>query len=163
MFKKVVQQDTKEARVVLEEATIQAARIIKEAHLFNRKAEADLKKALAEATRQIIEDTKKEMRSLLGEVSTTAAKELEQVRHFSHNQVAELNHKLEQEYQDSRDRLEQEIRATKRRKLKSLQAKLNKSLPQIIKDAAGRSVSLAEHEKAVLDAINEAQDEGVWI
>ena len=170
---KVLAAARQQAAEIISGATEQADRILSETKLFTKGVHKDLERTLdttaartseqAEAhLQQIVRAFEQQLRAVTDRLEQAAKAELSALRQQMADQLSAAANELATETEKGRQELQRELEDVKRRKVHQLEAQLNKQLPQIVKQAAGRSIPLSEHEQLVRDALQRAKDENLW-
>ena len=159
----IIAQATKEATALIEEAHVikeNSTRAIEEALQASRKNVADemqqqmsaLSKQLNEAIQQTTEELRREMREALEKSLATTGQ-----------QLSSVDRELQKVAADERQKLQANLEEVRRKKIHSLTATLQKQIPAIAKEVIGRSLSLADHEQLVRDALERTRHENIWV
>ena len=170
---KVLAAARQQAAEIISGATEQADRILSETKLFTKGIHKDLERTLdttavrtseqADAhLKQIIRVFEQQLTTVTDRLEQAAKAELGALREQMGEQLSAAADELTAETEEGRQGLKRDLEDVKRRRIHQLGAQLNKQLPHIVKEAAGRSIPLSEHEQLVRDALQRAKDENLW-
>lgn len=156
------------ALVIIEQANLRAAQTLEETNTFSQTAKHELEAKLSQASAQLLtdyeralEEVKEEDIKTLKNISKTIeSNTLDEVADFKEILEKEtvaaqkiVEQKIEQAYAD----VEQEIKAYREDKRKKIDEAVYTIVRQVSEEILGKSVSLADHEKLVIDALEQAK------
>ncbi len=163
----------KQAEGIIEEANKKAEQIVRETQFFTRKLESDFRKSLEETTAVLAEQSHNHMESIVSEygedlkkvsktVETRALAELETFVVEMRKGLAAAQKQL-LKFSELKEREKEEALAREYDKKSARMTKeLKKELADVMKKVLGRAISLEDHEKIVLERLEQLKESKPW-
>lgn len=153
-------QVVKEAAALIQSATQQADKIVREANFFSRTTAQKLHERLEAAATQTVQATQEELRELAEHAQQAVERHLAAYTERLVQHTAALERELSALDERERSRLQKELRTYQERRSAALEVRMVEALPELVREAAGRAIPLAEHEKLIREALTRAAQEG---
>jgi F0F1-type ATP synthase membrane subunit b/b' len=169
---KVLEQGRLEAQKIISEAQANAAQLVAEAGTFSDQSREvlaqELKKVQAaeiDYYQKALQETKRAAQASLGGISKDVrdevVRQIDAVRIGLTSEIQKAQSETRQILTSSYKKMEEEIAAYKKERLKAVDEKVFEILKAVSVKAIGKSLSFEDHEDAVLKALEEAKAENV--
>lgn len=163
----VFQDAQQQAGAILADAQKKAQDIIKGAEFFENQQKAEVDKVLQTATHQFAnaykilldeasKNTSKTLQSISDDIKNAV---LAEVRGFTEKMQEEAKGTVSSIYRD----IELEINAYKQQRLKQIDTAIIQIIEETAQKVVGKELSLEEHEKLVLKALEEAKRQNILL
>lgn len=146
--RKIIERATEKASKTLAETNSLKKEMIKELEVSLENLRSDLMEKFSEETKVAQEIYHEEEKKF---VSNLEKKILEEAQSHEKN--------LEKEIQAEFQRTKEDVKRYKDEKLKEVEKEINKIIERVLEEAGAKSISLEDHEKLVLEALEKAKKE----
>lgn len=120
-------------------------------------------KAYTASIQGLREKHEKEMGKILQDIQQVTQEEFNQFKEIVSRQTHDSQDSLTKQLKDSFEKTQIEIHEYKRHKLQEVNDSLNVLLLKVAEAVLGKAIPLADHQKLILDALEKAQKEGMFV
>jgi len=161
------------AQKILEQANQEAKKLVEETENFLRKHQAFLSEELRRSSdaylkvynenlSQIQKDTYKMIQNIPNDIKTYIITAIDGFRLSLSHDAAQTQQKIAQKLEESLISAQHEIERYKEERKREIDEKLFEFVKEVVKRVLGKQISIDEHEKLVLKALEEAKRQGFF-